>query len=184
MYSSVILGGDFMDLVEIIKKRRSIRKFKNVQVDDEVLKDIITYSLLAPSGRNSKPVDLVVVRDRSKIHEVMRTRETAFSFLESAPVCIVICANEESSTWSSDASIVAAYIQLLATNYGLGSCWGHAHDRFYNDKSVEEEIKRILSIPKKYRVLCVIGLGYPDEVKLEHSPEEVSKEKIHFENWH
>lgn len=172
-----------MEIIDVIKKRRSIRKFTNKKVDEEILENILTYSLLAPSGRNSKPVDLVVVRDSSKISKIMKTREGAFSFLESAPVCIVVCANEQSNTWISDASIVAAYIQLLATNYGLGSCWGHAHDRYYNDKSVEEEIKNILGIPKEYRVLCVIGIGYSDEVKAEHTIFEVSKEKIHLEEW-
>lgn len=172
-----------MEITDVIKKRRSIRKFSSKQVDKEILENILIYSLLAPSGRNSKPVDLVVVKDALKIQEIMKIREGAFSFLKSAPVCIVVCGSKQSDTWISDASIVATYVQLLATNYGLGSCWGHAHDRYYNEKNVEEEIKNILGIPKDYRVLCVIGIGYPDETKAEHSPLEVSKEKIHFEKW-
>ena len=172
-----------MDILEIIQKRRSIRLFKDMPVSDEVLENIARYALLAPSGRNSKPVELVIVRDKDTIKKIMKAREGAFSFLNTAPACIVVTAMEDSSTWMSDASIVATYIQLLAVNFGLGSCWGHAHDRYHNNLSVEGEVKEILNIPEGYRVLCVIGIGYPNEEKKHHSLDEVEMEKIHKEKW-
>lgn len=172
-----------MDILELIEKRRSIRNFLERPVPEDALEKILKYSLLAPSGRNLKPVELVLVKDKSKIEQIMKAREGAFSFLKTAPVCIVVSANKESGTWLSDASIVATYIQLLAVNFGLGSCWGHAHDRYYNEKSVEEEIKRLLGIPENFGVLCVIGLGYPNEDKPAHSLSEVDEKKIHHEKW-
>lgn len=172
-----------MDILEIIQKRRSIRLFKDMPVSDEVLENIARYALLAPSGRNSKPVELVIVRDKYTIKKIMKAREGAFSFLSTAPACIVVTAREDSSTWMSDASIVATYIQLLVVNFGLGSCWGHAHDRYHDNLSVEDEIKKILNIPEGYRVLCVIGIGYPNEEKQPHSLDEVEMEKIHKEKW-
>ncbi|MFN4224313.1 MAG: nitroreductase family protein [Fervidobacterium nodosum] len=172
-----------MDILEIIQKRRSIRLFKDTPVPEDMLENIARYALLAPSGRNSKPVELVIVRDKDTIKKIMKAREGAFSFLNTAPACIVVTAREDSSTWMSDASIVATYIQLLAVNFGLGSCWGHAHDRYHNNLSVESEIKKILNIPEGYRVLCVIGIGYPNEEKQPHSLDEVEMEKIHKEKW-
>ncbi|QAV33975.1 Nitroreductase [Fervidobacterium changbaicum] len=172
-----------MELREVILKRRSIRKFKQESVPFDLLKQIAKYSLLAPSGRNSRPVDLVIVTDRDKIQEIKRARQGAFSFLETAPACIVVAANEVSSTWLSDASIVATYIQLLCVENGLGSCWGHAHERFQDGISVEAKIKEILHIPEGYRVLCVIGIGYPDEQKDTHVLEEVDEKKIHISKW-
>ncbi|HOJ94772.1 MAG TPA: nitroreductase family protein, partial [Fervidobacterium nodosum] len=64
-----------MDILEIIQKRRSIRLFKDMPVSDEVLENIARYALLAPSGRNSKPVELVIVRDKDTIKKIMKARE-------------------------------------------------------------------------------------------------------------
>lgn len=167
----------------MILKRRSIRDFKDTPVPDELLEKILNYALLAPSGRNAKPVELIVLRDKETITKVMNARTNTFGFLKTAPVCIVVIANEKSNTWCSDASIVASYIQLLAANYDLGSCWGHVHSKYFNDKSVEEEIKKILSVPNNFRVLCIISLGYPNEEKAPHSLNEVDKSKVHYNHW-
>jgi len=172
-----------MELKDVILKRRSIRRFKDKEVSPETLLEIARYALLAPSGRNSKPVDLIIVTEKDKIEHIMKAREGAFSFLKTAPACIVVTANEASSTWMSDASIVAAYIQLLCVDYGLGSCWGHAHDRFQDGVSVEGKIKELVGIPDGYRVLCVIGIGYPDEEKDAHTLKDVDNNKIHIEKW-
>ncbi|ODN30472.1 nitroreductase family protein [Fervidobacterium thailandense] len=172
-----------MEFRDVILKRRSIRKFKSVQVEKETLSEIVKYALLAPSGRNSRPVELVLVTNRELISKIKDTRPGAFAFLETAPVCIVVAANSDSSTWQEDASIVATYIQLLAVDYGLGSCWGHAYNRSHEGRAVDLEIKKLVGIPENYNVLCVIGLGYPDEVKEPHKLTEVEERKIHWERW-
>uniref|UniRef100_A0A7C5RJ53 Nitroreductase n=1 Tax=Fervidobacterium thailandense TaxID=1008305 RepID=A0A7C5RJ53_9BACT len=172
-----------MELKDVIFKRRSIRKFKNKEVPKETLIDIVKHALLAPSGRNSRPVELVIVTDKELIAKIQSTRPGAFGFLQTAPVCIVVTANKESSTWQEDASIVATYIQLLAVDYGLASCWGHAYNRSHEGKAVDIEIKNLVRIPENYNVLCVIGLGYPDEVKEPHNLTEVEERKIHWERW-
>jgi len=172
-----------MELTDIIEKRRSIRDFRDIPIPNEILEKILNYALLAPSGRNAKPVDLIVLKDKETITKVMNARTNNFGFLKTAPVCIVVTADEESSTWCADASIVASYIQLLAVNYSLGSCWGQVHGRYFNDKSVEEEIKRILSIPENFRVLSIVSLGYANEEKAPHTLNEVNKSKIHYDHW-
>ncbi|MGC8820406.1 MAG: nitroreductase family protein [Fervidobacterium sp.] len=172
-----------MELLDVITKRRSIRIFDNKSVPHDIVEKIVNHSLMAPSGRNLKPTEIIVVQNKSTIEKIMKTREGAFSFLRTAPICIVVTAKEESNTWISDASIVATYIQLLAVNYGLGSCWGHVYERYHNGTSVEEEIRNLLKIPSAYRILCVIGLGYPAEQKSPHSLEEVQQDKIHRERW-
>ncbi|MEJ5256800.1 MAG: nitroreductase family protein [Fervidobacterium sp.] len=172
-----------MELRDVILQRRSIRQYKNETVPYEKLQEIAKYALLAPSGRNQKPVDIVIVTDKHVIEKIKKSREGAFSFLSTAPACFVIVADESSSTWISDASIVASYVQLLAVDYGLSSCWGHAHERYYNNLSVEAEIKNILHVPSNYRVLCVIGIGYADEEKPYHSLQEVDNRKMHTNQW-
>lgn len=172
-----------VEIREIVLRRRSVRKFAQRSVDREVLEELARYALLAPSGRNSKPVDLIIVTNRKVIDEIKNTRPAAFGFLETAPVCVVVVSNSESGTWHEDASIVATFVQLLAVDYGLGSCWGQAYNREHAGKPVDGEIKRILGVPERFNVLCVIGLGYPNEDKAPHNLSEVEASKIHWERW-
>ncbi len=167
-----------VELRDAILKRRSIRRFKSKEIPKDVLETIAKFSLLAPSGRNSKPVKLYIVTNKEIIKKIEQSRPGAFAFLETAPALFVVSADKESGTWICDASIVATYIQLLAVDFGLGSCWGHAYDRVYEGKRVDERIKEILGIPANENILCVIGIGYPDEEKKEHSLNELDNKKI------
>ncbi len=165
-----------MDFFEVVKKRRSIRKFKNVDVEKEKVDKIIESAMYAPSARNRRPVHLIILDDREKIKKLKEIRSGAFSFLESAPLAIVVTV-ENYDTWESDGAIVATFIQLAATALGLGSCWGHIANR------VEDETKRFLGIPEDKKVLCVIGIGYPDEEKSSHTPDEMDESRIHKNSW-
>ncbi len=169
-----------MELRDVILKRRSIRKFKETDVPKDILETIAKYSLIAPSGRNGKPVKLYIVTNKELIKKIEQARPGAFAFLQTAPALFVVSADKESGTCMCDASIVATYIQLLAVDFELGSCWGHAYDRVHEGKRVDEKIKEILGIPANENVLCVIGIGYPDEEKKEHSINELHSEKIIF----
>ncbi len=169
-----------MELRDVILKRRSIRKFKNKEIPKDVLETIAKFSLLAPSGRNSKPVKLYIVTNKEIIKKIEQSRPGAFEFLQTAPALFVVSADKESGTWTCDASIVATYIQLLAVDFGLGSCWGHAYDRVHEGKRVDERINEVLGISGNNNVLCVIGIGYPDEEKKGHILDEVEVKKIFF----
>ena len=79
-------------------------------------------------------------------------------------------------------SIAAFTIQLEAHKQGLGSCWVQIRLRDYNESlSSSEYIKKILCIPERMEVECVIGLGYPNEEKEEHHLSDGLISKIHYE---
>lgn len=173
-----------MEFFEVVKKRRSIRKYQDKDVPKEHVEKILEAAFYSPSSRNRRPWHFVVVDDRGLIRKLAKTRK-ALEFLETAPLAIVVCGDESiSSAWIFDASIAAEHIQLAATALGLGACWGHILERKYSEeKSAEEYVRELLGIPKHIRVLCVIGIGYPTEQKPEHSKEEIMWERVHLNHF-
>ncbi len=156
---------NFRDLVKI---RRSIRKFQDKRVEIEVVKDILKATLMAPSSKRSQPWQFVVVDENDKLDAMSRCREMGCKFLADAPMAVVVLADESlSDVWVEDASIVAAYMQLAAEDAGLGSCWVQVRNRKTpaGDDTTENYLRDLLSIPEHYRVECIVALGYKAEEK-------------------
>ncbi len=89
--------------------------------------------------------------------------------------------------WIEDCSVVATYIYLEATNQGLGTCWTQIRQGERNDgRSAEDYIKEMLNLPKDRRILCIMPLGYSQDVKSTHTVEDKKLEeleKVHLEEW-
>ena len=170
-----------MDFFEVVKKRRSIRKYQEGKVPREYVEKILEAAFYSPSSMNRRPWHFVVVDDRETIQKLANTRR-ALRFLETAPLAIVVCGDENISlSWVFDASIAAEHIQLAATALGLGACWGHVLDRQHSEeKSAEDYVRELLGIPEHIRILCVIGIGYPAEDKEEHKEEEIMWNRVHW----
>lgn len=169
-------------MLDLLIKRRSIRKFKEEPVSPEVIDKIITGALTSPSSKNRKPWDIIVVNERELLDKLGETRSHASKPISNGQLAMVVVGNEENSEiWIEDASIIATVIQLTAESLGLGSCWIQARTRINDDnENVENLIKNILNIPEKYSVLCTIALGYPDEEKSPHDLEKLDLNKIHY----
>lgn len=168
-------------MIETLKKRRSIRKYKDIPVEQDKIDNIIKAALLAPTGKNKKPWEFIVVTDNTILNKLGNVKPKGGQFVKDAPLAIVVIGNAElSDTWVEDTSITAAYIQLQAHVLGLGSCWSQIRNRIYDDKeSASGYIKKVLNIPNQYEVECIIGIGYSDEDKKYYSDEELDFNKIH-----
>jgi nitroreductase len=149
-----------MDLLEAIRTRRSIRKYKKEPVPEEMLEQVLEAGRWAPSADNSQPWNFVVLRDekfRKKVSEVTKYGK----FLADAPIGIVVVIDPEVSTHPvEDGALATQNMMLAAHALGLGTCWigsyGSAH---------EDRVKQILKIPEKKRLLSILALGFPAEVK-------------------
>lgn len=170
-----------MEFFEVVRKRRSIRKFQDREVPDEFVEKILEAAFYSPSSKNRRPWHFVVVNDKELIKKLSETRP-AVKFLETAPLAIVVGGDERiSNAWVYDCSIAAEHIQLAATALGLGACWGHIHERMHDDnKTAEDYVRGLLGIPKHIRILCIIGIGYPAEEKPEHRKDEIMWERVHI----
>lgn len=166
-----------MDLIEAIKTRRSIRKYKSTPVEDEKITECLEAARWAPSANNSQPWEFIVVRNpetRRKLAEIHRYGR----FMAESPVVLVFIADPgKSSNWyHGDVAVAVQNFLLAAHSLGLGTCWmGVLNTPF------ERPIKELLGIPKELVVLCTVSLGYSDE-KPERSRKPL-KEMVHWERY-
>lgn len=146
-----------MSLVEIILKRRSIRRYKPNPIPEDVLHNILEAGRLAPSAGNKQTWHFIVVTDPKLKQELSKGKWN--SFIKDSAFTIVGCGyvgSEHGRRWSTiDVSIALENMVIAATAQGVGSCWiGDFH---------EEEAKRLLGIPDDYMIVCLISFGYPAE---------------------
>jgi len=148
------------DLMEIIKTRRSIRRFKDQSVDDEIIKDIINMGTWAPSGLNNQPWKFVIIKDEELKNKI--AQQTKYSYIiQNAPVCIaVFLDNNQSYNRVKDIQAIGACIQnmlLTIHSFGLGGVWlGEILNK-------REEVEKILNVPSELELMAVVAFGYPAE---------------------
>lgn len=149
-----------MDVLTAIKGRRSIRKYSDRPVEEDVLGKVLEAGRLSPSANNKQSWKFIVVREKNKIARLAEATEQPF--VGEAPVILVSCGTEPVSVmmcgqhrYTVDLSIATAYMILEAYEQGLGTCWLGRFD--------EKKVKEILEIPNEVRVVAVTPLGYPAE---------------------
>ncbi len=171
--------------LELIKNRRSVRKFKDIAVEKEKLEILIEAALRSPSSRSLNPWEFIVVTDKDKLEDLSKSKPHGASFLKGAPMGIVVITDpEKCDVWVEDASIASIFIQLTAESIGLKSCWIQIRKRFYTENvTTEERVRKLLNIPENYAVESIIAVGYPDETQTGHSKESLGFDKIHHEKY-
>lgn len=170
-------------MLEVIRKRRSIRSYLADDVKEEKLRRILTAAMFSPSSRGSRAWEFIVVRNDETRMALSEATPYA-SFVNDAPAAIVICYDIDSGRrFKEDASICAEHIHLEAVNQGLGSCFVQVADAEGSHGNAEEYVKELLGVPDGYRVQCIMPIGYPAEELPEHSDSEFNDSKIHCEKF-
>ncbi len=150
-----------MDFFDVIKTRKSVRKYQDKPVEPEKLKQVMTAAQLAPSWRNGQCWKFVVVTDPEKKQEIIRcTSVFNQSWLGKGESIIIACGDPGKSGFHNgepyylvDVAIALEHLILAATALGLGTCWIGGFD--------EDGVKQIVAIPQDYRVVALAALGYP-----------------------
>jgi nitroreductase len=166
----------------LLKARRSIRKFQDRAIEKEKLDILLKSALLAPSSRAKRPWEFISVIDKELLKRISQCRDHGSQFLERAPLGIVVIADPDAcDVWIEDASIAAIIIHLTAQSIGLGSCWIQIRERMHtHNETSEEYIKGILGIPANYRIESIVGIGYPAEVKKPYDESKLLYQKLHL----
>ena len=158
-----------MDFKEVVKKRRSTRRYTGQPVEKEKLQRAMELALRAPSSKNTRSTRLMAVTDLKRVHELGKLRDWGSSLLEEAGAAIVVLGDEAASPmWETNAAIMATLLQLALVDEGLATCWLHVGDYLTlkdvpDSQRSEDYVKELLpEIPADYRVLCVISIGYAD----------------------
>ncbi len=153
-----------MKVLDVIQKRRSVRKYKEDPIPEKDLMSVLEAARLAPSGKNFQPWKFIIIKDKALKEKLAQASAGQF-FMAEAPIIIVGCGFPDNcyahmgrymKSWSVDVTIALEHLILQAQEEGLGTCWIGSFE--------EEEVKAILNIPENVKVLALIPLGYPDEI--------------------
>jgi nitroreductase len=149
-----------MEMIEIIKNRRSIREYKKDMPSAKDIDKILDAARWAPSGLNNQPWRFLVIDDIEK-KDGLRAFTKYEDTIKSAPVVIAVCMDiADSYNRDKDLMAIGACIQnmlLAAHSLGLGTCW---MGEILNKK---EEASKYLGLDDDLELLAVVAVGYPDE---------------------
>ncbi len=173
-----------MELLDTILKRRSVRTYTDEEIPEEKLEKILQAGLLAPTSRNRKPCEFIVVKDKDTLEKLSKSKASGSSMLEKANAAIVVFADtNKADTWIEDSSIALTYMDLMATEQDVGSCWCQSHLRYSADEESSEVVVRtICSMSDNYRVVGILSLGMTDNRPKAHDISEIDKDKIKYLN--
>jgi len=169
-----------MVMLEILRNRRSIRKYKNQAIEGEKIDLLKEAVLRCPSSRGINPWRFVFITDRALLEKLSLAKKSGSGFLKGAGLGVVVCGSEdESDVWVEDCSIASIILQLVGSSLGLGSCWIQIRNRENSPGLTSEDyIKQVLGLPANLRIESMIALGYPDEEKRPVSRRELEYDKI------
>lgn len=154
------------NVLDTIKSRRSVRKFKSEQISESELNAILEAGTYAPTGRNRQSPIIVAVQNREDIDYMRRLNakimgdEEADPFYN-APTVLVVLADREAPTYIYDGSLVMGTLMLAAHSVGVDSCWIHRAKELF-DSSEGKELLKKWGIEGDYEGIGNCILGYRD----------------------
>jgi nitroreductase len=154
-----------VNVFEAVKKRRTIRRFQQKPVPEDVLSKLIEAGRIAPSAANRQPLEFVVVRNTDLCEQVFGNvawagyvkpkRDPAPEYKPTAYIAVLINTNISPEGGGVDAAAAIENMLLVAVEEGLGACWMGAIQR--------DEIRKILGVPASHFLDSIVALGYPAE---------------------
>ena len=167
-----------MELKEVLLKRRSIRKFTEEPVSEEMIEELLHAAMSGPSACNKKPWEFYVITNEEKLEELKNASKfTKFT----SPLAIVVCGNllhalplKMAEYWIQDCSAATENILLRVTDLGLGAVWCGIHPQ----KNAEERVRKMLNIPKTQIPLNVIFIGHPAQEQ--EARDQYEEARVHY----
>jgi len=173
-----------LDVFEAIKNRRSVRAFTSQSVSDEEVERLIEAARWAPSAGNIQPWQFIIVREPQIKHGLCEAALDQ-TFIEKAPVVVVVCADPQRSAKGygsrginlyclQDTAAATQNMLLTAQAMGLATCWVGAFH--------EEEARKVLKIPDGVRPVAIVPVGHAAE-KPRVRPRRPVNEIVHRETY-
>jgi nitroreductase len=173
-----------LDVFEAIEKRRSVRAYTSEEVSEEDVERLIEAARWAPSAGNIQPWEFVIVRNAITKR---RLSDAALhqTFIEKAPVVIVVCADVTRSSWGygsrgtnlyclQDTAAATENMLFAAQALGLATCWVGAFH--------EDEVAKAINTPTNVRPVAIVPVGHPAE-KPGAPRKRPMREIVHYETF-
>ncbi len=170
------------ELLSLMQTRRSIRQYTDEKIKQEDIDAILRAGLLSPSGKNAKPWEFIVVRDREMLGKLAEARTGAANMLNQADCAVLVIADTtKTDVWCEDSSITMAYMHLMAHSLGLGSCWIQIRCReAHNGQRSDDYLRTLLSYPDHYSAEAILSIGVPAQTRDPYALPELPDSKIHY----
>ncbi|MBN1454786.1 MAG: nitroreductase family protein [Methanomicrobia archaeon] len=167
-------------MLELLRTRRSVRQYRDKEIEPELIELLKEAAVRSPTSRNFRPWRFLFVTNKAILETLSRAKPSGSSFLKNAALGVVICADEtESDVWIEDCSIAAIILQFTGQGLGLGSCWIQIRKRMHDDTlTAEAYVKDVLGLPAQMRVESIVAFGYPAEAKPPIPKSELEYQKI------
>jgi nitroreductase len=151
-----------MDALEAIRTRRSIRRYEDRAVPEDLVEEVLRAAMMAPSAVNKQPWHFVVIDDRELLLEIPKINPNA-AMAAGAPLAILVCGDLElehpSGYWVVDCAAAVENLLLAAHALGLGAVWTGVYPR----QQRMDGLRRLLGIPEHVMPHTLVVLGYPAE---------------------
>lgn len=151
-----------MDALEAIFTRRSIRKYLDQSVPENLVERLLAAAMQAPSARNQQPWQFVVIDDREILAKVPGFMPNA-AMASQAPLGILVCGDlsleKSEGYWVVDCAAAVENILLAAHALGLGAVWTGVYPR----EARMEGLRQLVGLPKNVMAHSLVVLGFPDE---------------------
>ena len=161
------------ELTEVIKRRRSVRKFEPKPISAEIIKDILDCARLAPTAINIQPWLFGAVTDPDLKREIADMTDHG-KFIKDCAVCFAVFADSAQKYFLEDGCAATENILLACAAHGIGSCWVAGHKKVYVDS-----IRKLLKVPEPYTLIALIAAGYSKE---QPSPKKKTLDEVTFFN--
>lgn len=166
--------------MEEIFKRRSIRKYKAREVEEDKIEKLLKAAAAAPSAGNEQPWHFIVIKDRQRLDRLAEIHPYA-KMLKEAPLAIAVCADlsrqKHEGFWVQDCAAATENILLEAVSLGLGSVWMGCYPAEDREKAVSD----YLEVPAGFKILSLVAVGYADQEKAE--VDRLSDNLVHYDKW-
>ena len=167
------------EFLNLFLRRRSIRTYRDKDVSDDILEEIVRIGMNAPSAGNQQPWEFIIIKDRTSLSRITEVHPYS-KMLLNAPAGILVCGKQDCKHpdyWVQDCSAATQNILLAIHALGLGGVWLGV----YPLEDRVEGIRRLFEVPRNIIPFSLISLGFPSiEPKF---MDRFNKDKIHLEKW-
>jgi len=171
------------DMLDIMRKRRTVRRFTDEDVSDEQVETILEMAMYAPTYMNRQPWHFVVVRDK-ELQERLGETLAIRPYVQAAAVVIAVYGDPTiSNTWDLDGCAAIENMLIAATALGLGGAWAGSPGNLAW-KQAEDLLRDALKVPSGFRALSLVCLGHAAKEPIPHTKEErLNERRVHYGDW-
>ncbi len=144
----------------IIKCRHSVRKFKDIKIDEWIIRDVLECARLAPTAMNIQPWLFGTITDPELKKKIAGLTDHG-KFLADAPVCFAVFGEKSAKYYLEDCCAATQNMILALQSYGVGSCWV-AGDK----KDHAEPVRVLLNVPEAYTLVSLVPAGFAADITL------------------